>query len=603
MKFEKIDDLRITDCLDILGIDIFAVKSIVNSYNDFSGFHQSLYENCQNGDDETTKLIINRLSELLYNDKESYSLCNCKADYQNYLSEWEDGLWREEAESAVKRIEESECERKYYESHKNTIAELKTYIDKYPKGKYVNSARQLLDDKLNKRKKLTYSIVAIALIVVAVVCYLNYHSVSYLNSIDDISCGKRGGDISFTISTDAISENIRLIESEDWIGITKDGYNCIVSISPNHDSSKKASITVCAYTTFFGIKLNEKEINFNVDQSSGVASFLAVNDYDIHFNKFSSETCAIYATTDGMNLNISTDGIDDDWIDVDYSIVEDVDNNKAEIRVVSQNNEGGEKEGYIVITSDSFSKRIRISQESGLASRFEVSTTYLTMAEEGTEEGTHYPVRIETDGTTWSVKDSPYWLNAEAKVSSGLLSVTLEPNSGDTRYGTITLVSNNGHIREIEVKQWGDPSDFSASRSTLKFGTSSDYEYVNIDNDSKKSLYVSSDKTWLTVSKQSDSRIRISCTTNNDYPRKGTITVTCGGKSLSITVKQKGWVSCNNCNGTGTISRWVMRNGDFIGYTPMGTAVWGPPYPAIEYISCPRCKDSGKKGYIVKDCD
>lgn len=594
MAYKRIEDLNISECLYELQIDPTDAKIIVSSNDTLQKINQVISEKDEVDKSETKTLIINRLSDLLYNDKNAYLSCEQIGHFQEYLSNWSDGLWREEAEYGEK-------ERQMYENNKNSVAGLKTYLTQYPNGRYVNPARSSLN-VLQKKKKLTTSIiVTIVLLVIAILCYVNYHPVSYLDSVEDISCGKRGGSFSRTISTDAISDNLDLFESDNWIKINKEGHNLTIKIDTNHVASRGASISVCAYTTLFGIKLNEKEIRFNVEQASGVASFLTVNDSDdIHFNKFSSKTCSVSAITDGMNLNISTEGIDDDWIDVDYNIVEDGDNNTAEVRVQSQNNEGGEKEGYIVITSDSFSKRIRISQESGLASRFKVSTTYLVMDEEGTEDGTHYSVRIETDGTTWSVKDSPDWLNAEARVSSGLLSITLGPNSGATRYGTITLVSNNGHIIEIEVKQWGGPSNFTASPSTLKFGTSNDYEYVSIENDSRKSIHASSEASWITTSVQNKNRLKISCSSNSGSPRSGTVTVTCGGENLSITVKQKGWVSCNNCNGKGTISMPVTKR-DIIGYF-LGP-IYGLPYTVYEDMSCPGCKDSEKRGYIVKDCE
>lgn len=108
------------------------------------------------------------------------------------------------------------------------------------------------------------------------------------------------------------------------------------------------------------------------------------------------------------------------------------------------------------------------------------------MAEEGTEEGYYYTIEVNTDGTTWAVSDAPDWLIAKAKIQEGGLHVTLPENNGRIRNGIITLISNNGDSREIPVKQWGDPTDFCASSSTIRFGTASDYEYIGISNNSKR---------------------------------------------------------------------------------------------------------------------
>lgn len=333
-------------------------------------------------------------------------------------------------------------------------------------------------------------------------------------------------------------------------------------------------------------------------QASGIATNLEVTASNLHFEKYSSETHTIYATTDGMNMSVTTEGIDDDWIDVSHDIFEDGDNQRAKIIVSSRNNEGGEKQGAIIINSDSFERKIYIYQKSGLATYFNVSMNSLTMQEEGTKEG-DYPIKVETDGTMWSVEDKPDWLNAEVKLSSGLLSVTLGRNDGKTRTGTISILSNNGDLREIEVKQWGDPTNFSASRSSIKFGTDSGYDYVSISNDSRKSLYVSDDKNWITTTTQGSSTVRILCLENSGPPRMGTVDVRCGGEHLQITVKQDGWESCSSCNGKGytdCYGGWINMYGRTHTQQRMtyNWDAWGNMYPSWVTDKCPLCDGSGQ---------
>lgn len=611
MEYKRIEDLNINECLERIQIKFTEAKSVIINGKSQADVNQSLSYISAVEDSEIKTLVINRLTELLLKDKSAYSICKKKSDFQKYLSVWGDGLWRKEAETSIKRIEDAEKEFNYYERNKGSIAGLNKYLSSYPRGKYADSAKQLLNAKKRNRKITTFSISVIVVLVVAILCYTNYHSVSYLNAVDNVSFTKKGGTASRSISTDALGSNIQFSTSENWIKINESGKDLKIEVEPNHGSDKTGRITIYAYTTLFSFNLSRKTTSIEVHQASGIATNLEVTESSLHFEKYSSDTHTIYATTDGMNMNVTTEGIDDDWIDVTHDISEDGDNYRAKIVVSSHNNEGGEKHGAIIICSDSFERRISLSQESGLATYFNVSTNSLTMQEEGTKENEHYPIRVETDGTSWSVKDKPDWLNAEVRLSSGLLSVTLGQNYGKIRTGTISLLSNNGDLREIEVKQWGDPTNFSASRSSFKFGTSSDYEYVSISNDSRKTLSVSDDKSWITATTRGSSEIRISCSDNSGSPRMGTVDVRCGGEHLSITVKQDGWESCSSCNGNGSVDcygGWITMYGGRVHTQQRMTYnwdAWGNMYPywVTDYcsvcggdgrIECSRCRGKGK---------
>lgn len=611
MEYKRIEDLNINECLERIQVKFAEAKSVITNSTSQADVTQSLLDISAIEASEIRILVINRLVNLLLKDKSDYSSCKNKFDYQKYLSAWDDGLWRKEAEISIKRIEKAEKESNYYESNKGSIAGLNKYLSSYPRGKYADSAKQLLNAKKKNRKITTFSISAIVTLIIAILCYTNYHSVSYLNAVDNVSFTKKGGTASRSISTDALGSNIQLAASADWIKINKSGKDFTIEVEPNHGSDKTGKITIYAYTTLFSFNLSRKTTSIEVHQASGIATNLEVKESSLHFEKYSSDTHTIYATTDGMNMNVTTEGIDDDWIDVTHDISEDGDNYRAKIVVSSHNNEGGEKHGAIIISSDSFERRISLSQESGLATYFNVSTNSLTMQEEGTKENEHYPIRVETDGTSWSVKDKPDWLNAEVRLSSGLLSVTLGQNYGKIRTGTISLLSNNGDLREIEVKQWGDPTNFSASRSSFKFGTSSDYEDVSISNDSRKTLSVSDDKSWITATTRGSSEIRISCSDNSGSPRMGTVDVRCGGEHLSITVKQDGWESCSSCNGNKSVDcygGWITMYGGRV-HTQQRMAynwdAWGNMYPywVTDYcsvcggdgrIECSRCRGKGK---------
>ena len=566
MEYKRIEDLNIIECLERIQVNFTEAKSVITNGKSQADVTQSLSNISAVETSEIKTLVINRLTELLLKDKSAYLICKNKFDYQKYLSAWGDGLWRKEAETSIKRIEDAEKEFNYYERNKGSIAGLNKYLSSYPRGKYAESARQLLNAKKRNRKITTFSISVIVVLVVAILCYTNYHSVSYLNAVDNASFTKKGGVVSRSISTDALGSNIQLSTSEDWIKINKSGKDFTIEVEPNHGSDKTGKITIYAYTTLFSFNLGRKETSIEVHQASGIATSLEVTESSLHFEKYSSDTPTIYATTDGMNMNVTTEGIDDGWIDVTHDISEEGDNYRAKIVVSSHNNEGDEKHGVIVISSDSFERRISLSQESGLANNFDVYKNDLLISEEGSGDS----LEVNTDGTSWSVKDAPIWVSTEVVLASkeggkGYLKYTIPRNTGQIKNGTITLMSNNGHLKEISIKQWGDPIGLIASPSSYKYGTDGGSNTVSISNNSQKSLSTSissGDSGWLSASVSSKTGVRINCSRNyNSSPRSGTIYVDCGGERTSITIKQDGWETCSSCGGRGETSCSYCTNG------------------------------------------
>lgn len=93
---------------------------------------------------------------------------------------------------------------------------------------------------------------------VFVLCYINYHSSSYISSDSYVAFGKKGGTATCDISTDAISENIQAYTAEDWIKATIEHGSLIIKASPNHGDVRNATIHLYAYTTLFGFNLWKK---------------------------------------------------------------------------------------------------------------------------------------------------------------------------------------------------------------------------------------------------------------------------------------------------------------------------------------------------------
>ena len=574
MEYKKIDELSISECCAELNIESQQLPTILENIS---------------GPQE----IVDRLKSLVDADMSAFKSCSTIEQFEKYLELWIDGLHRSEASQRVAQLKAQAEELAFYKTNQNSISGLESYIKKYPSGRFIQEAKGSLANKKKARKIRNIILLIIAIVIAIVVCLINYFPVSYLDVSGDVSLGKRGGNKTITISTDANDINIDVQESSNWIDVNRDGGTLSINVVPNTDDERSAYITVNTYSSFFGKKFNCISKTIKVSQSSGLPTYLKTNTSEISFDKYGNcSSNQITATTDGCDLQVSTSA---SWFSVSKNITEDGDNMVASIVLTTGTNNEGSKTGEVVIRCNDYVERVKVSQASGLATYFRVEKTSLTMAEEGTAEDMCYPIDVYTDGTSWSVYSAPGWLTAYADLEDKRLEIKVPANTGKIKSGTITIKSNNGDLRDISVTQKGDPTNFRSAKSTVKFGTSSDYEYVTIYNDSHKNLEINEYESWLSATAIGNDEIKISCTSNSNERRSGTVYVHCGDEQISITVKQDGWTTCWNCGGHGRfqcqypglwgaggyhyVQDFVINN-----YTGMGSYVYNP---------CPNCGGSG----------
>lgn len=574
MEYKKIDELSISECCAELNIES---QQLPAALKDIRGPQE----------------IINRLTSLLNADMTAFNWCSTIEQFEVYLASWTDGLHRGKAAQRIAQLKAQAEELAFYKTNQNSISGLESYIKKYPNGRFIQEAKGSLANKKKARKIRNIILLIIAIVIAIVVCLINYFPVSYLDVSGDVSLGKRGGNKTITISTDANDINIDVQESSNWIDVNRDGGTLLINVVPNTDDERSAYITVNTYSSFFGKKFNCISKTIKVSQSSGLPTYLKTNTSEISFDKYGNcSSNQITATTDGCDLQVSTSA---SWFSVSKNITEDGDNMVASIVLTTGTNNEGSKTGEVVIRCNDYVERVKVSQASGLATYFRVEKTSLTMAEEGTAEDMCYPIDVYTDGTSWSVYSAPGWLTAYADLEDKRLEIKVPANTGKIKSGTITIKSNNGDLRDISVTQKGDPTNFRSAKSTVKFGTSSDYEYVTIYNDSHKNLEINEYESWLSATAIGNDEIKISCTSNSNERRSGTVYVHCGDEQISITVKQDGWTTCWNCGGHGRfqcqypglwgaggyhyVQDFVINN-----YTGMGSYVYNP---------CPNCGGSG----------
>ena len=218
MEFKNIDSLSITECCEFLKINRQDLPDIVERL------------------DVTSKregLLLQRLKTLLKEDCMFFQNCKTVSEYENYLSVWVDGVWREQAQKEIVRLNAESEELDYYNKNKDSISGCKAYLRKYPNGRFVSEVKSTQNRKIQKRKIRNISIFLIITIFIAIFCLFNYEPVSYLDFTGSGEFGKMGGETRLLYDTDATLNNVDIEQSVDWINLKDDGDGRLVSIRRN----------------------------------------------------------------------------------------------------------------------------------------------------------------------------------------------------------------------------------------------------------------------------------------------------------------------------------------------------------------------------------
>ncbi|WP_301048623.1 BACON domain-containing carbohydrate-binding protein [uncultured Phocaeicola sp.] len=349
-----------------------------------------------------------------------------------------------------------------------------------------------------------------------------------------ISFDKNGkslsGSSSFIITTDGVLNDA--VSFPDWISVVLDSIDnntirCTLSVGKNEKGKNTGKITV---------KSGSISKSLNITQQSGLANFIRVDKTNI-------TVPTTYETIE--YVNIMTDGtswfVDSvpDWIS---AYIEDDTTLKLKI---DGNNSGANKGKVLVKSNNGHSASISISQPSALATYFRVDERTIKASVSGMSK----TIPVKTNGKTWSVQNSPYWLTARADCDSKELYISIPSNHyGTVHKGEIILTSNNNHQVTIKVEQDGNPSNFSVSREVVYFSKEADSDIITVYNDSKMNVSASSDVGWIDCY-VTNSNLVIEVGDNKRSGRhSGTVTIKCGNKTQKVTVKQNGYIPCWNQN-------------------------------------------------------
>lgn len=143
-----------------------------------------------------------------------------------------------------------------------------------------------------------------------------------------------------------------------------------------------------------------------------------------------------------------------------------------------------------------------------------------------------------SSNSDWNASASTSWISV-TKMSGNTLQITCSSNSGSSRNGTVLIQSQSpcGLItRTINVTQ-AEVTALSVTPSSLDFDGTSSSQQISVSSPSAWSV-TSINGSWISTTKVNDNTLRITCKNNLMAPRTGSITISAGSLSKSITITQ-----------------------------------------------------------------
>lgn len=476
------------------------------------------------------------------NEKRDFYACKSMREYEQFIAQYQ--KYTSFYTMQYKKAALDKIETLFWNANSSSIKKCSQYLEKYPRGKYANDARMRIQSIKRKR---TIKLI-IVLIILAFICIIAYQPAGDIYvSRESVSFSKYGGAEEISITTKADESNIYAFSHADWIKEGISGHDLRILAEENPNSNRYATVTIKAYSTFFGERISSVTKDISIQQESGLPTYLKVKNKGLSFDKYGNpETsskfivktdgigCDIYSSCDYIHINktITSKSHSPREIEVDIS----VDKNDSEYRTAT-----------ISIRSGQYTETVNLSQKSGAANFLNIDKHIIRPEKEGAGDGYCYRVTISTDGASWSASTSYSWVSLNQYDNK--LDITVTPNDGDVRTGYVYVKSNNGHSEAVTIEQDGNPTNFYASRSSWTFDTYSDYKNLQITNNSNQEVSCSTNNTWLSAT-ISGNEVKISCKENAKYrsPRDGTITLYCGNKTYDIAIHQKGYVECTHCH-------------------------------------------------------
>lgn len=529
--FKLIEDFSITDCCDFFKIKL----------SDLPGIIDSIPEKPE------CKEIKIHLLQLIKKDNHDFASCSTIEQYKKYLNSWKDGLHRDEATKKIAELKSEAEEFAFYTKSMNSISDCKTYIKKYPYGRYINKVSAKLDDmsfksctfkseyeqylvkfphglhvieakeKINNIDK-TRRIALIVLIILIALCILGYN---------------RAGRIEFA----------NIYKTEQYKG----------------NSTWKPSLAYSYPKTlmlpFVVISKSSDTKNLSFPKEGGIK--------EVEFTSgANNDNIEVTSSKSWINATKTSDG---------------------KIKISVTKNEGERRYGYVEvkaystlfgIRTSSTTGTISIEQETGHASRINVSSDEITFNNNGGSKD----VRIESDGYFHIVGNSPEWITITKYNNS--ISFNVKENPGT--YRTYNYGIESGSIKKnIKISQAGKSATrLNVSTDDISFSPSGGSRSITVSTDGEWHISTRTDD-WGRTSINGNTIILTVGENNGEY-RTDYFVIKSGSIEKRINISQSGksathlsaspdYVSFSSSGGTRTIT--VSTDGEWRIST--GTAEWG----------------------------
>ncbi len=506
MEFKSIDTLSITECCEQLNLRREDLPEVLQDVIEPS---------------ERDQLLIEQLQSLLNEDKVAIESCRTIEQYEEYLSTWVDGLYHSHARTRIAQLKAEAEELSFYQENKDNISGCEAYLQKYPKGKFVSDAQSILVQKKKARKTRNIILLVLLLIAAGIFAYSNYVPVSYVNVDDYAELNNLGSEISLSISTDAISSAVSATSSEDWIDCRVSGKTLYISANINSKGERSATITVTAYSSFFGSELSDKrQTTITISQETGYATHLSVSNDDI------------YLTANGgkESVTINTDGIfavstaPASWVTASV--------NGKTLNLESGENSGTVRNSYLIITSGTKSKRLNITQAGKSATRLDVSTSDVEFSANGDSR----TIEIYTDGECQISTQPESW--AHATINGNSISLRVDENPGTKRTDYFVITSGS-YTERINISQYGKSATYlNASPESVSFSSSGGSRTINISTDGEWDISTGTDNWGHTTISGNTITLRVNA--NDGDSRTDYFVVKSGSKEKRINISQDG---------------------------------------------------------------
>lgn len=343
----------------------------------------------------------------------------------------------------------------------------KIYYLKHSSSKEENAENELIHKRKIKRKNSGGIILLIILLLgIVLYCWSNYTPVTYLQVEESLSIPNEGTSIELELSTDATSSSISAVSSEDWIDCRVSGKTLYISANTNSKKERSASVTITAYSSFFGSELSDsKQATITVSQETGYASYLRVSNDDIYLTA-NGGTSSISINTDGIFV-VSTAPAS--WVSTSI--------NGKTLNLECSENAGIARDCYLILKSGTKTLRLDITQAGKSATRLDVSTSDVEFSADGGSR----TIEIYTDGECSISTQPESW--AHATINGNSISLRVDENPG-TKRTDYFVIKSGSYTERINISQAGKSATrLSVSTDNVSFSSSGGSRTITVSTD------------------------------------------------------------------------------------------------------------------------